>query len=68
MWGCIPAVKSRTTTYMWQITSGSSQGYTSTILSLNRLHYFHRLIAYEVISMRGNRAELPDFMLQVVPF
>lgn len=34
----------------------------------NRLHYFRRMIAYEVISMRGNMAELPDFMIEVVPF
>lgn len=37
-------------------------------LTPNRLHYFRRLIAYEVISMRGNRAELPDFMVEEVPF
>uniref|UniRef100_A0A3B6RQ32 Ubiquitin-like protease family profile domain-containing protein n=1 Tax=Triticum aestivum TaxID=4565 RepID=A0A3B6RQ32_WHEAT len=37
-------------------------------LTPNRLHYFRQMIAYEVISMRGNKAELPDFMLEVVPF
>lgn len=37
-------------------------------LTKNRLHYFWQMIAYEVISMRGNKAELPDFMLEMVPF
>lgn len=31
-----------------------------------RLMYMHQSIAYEVISMRGNRAELPDFMLEAL--
>lgn len=42
--------------------------YIYTPLTAERLHYFRRSIAYEVISLRGNRAELPDFMIEVVPF
>lgn len=43
---------------------------TDEILHLQgRLNYLRQSIAYEVISMRGNRGELPDFMIEeVLPF
>ncbi|XBH69524.1 hypothetical protein VPH35_097374 [Triticum aestivum] len=43
--------------------------YLQTILTPSRLNYLRQSIAYEVISMRGNIGELPDFMIEeVLPF
>ncbi|XP_037475770.1 uncharacterized protein LOC119353275 [Triticum dicoccoides] len=43
--------------------------YLQTQLTPGRLNYLRQSIAYEVISMRGNVGELPDFMVEeVLPF